>query len=230
MGITKVIKKAHFKLLYSTAFRKPSIENIRLGESIQPEKTNVAEFETGYKFSDHSYLTANIFDITTHNAIVYFYEDGNEGYHNSGSTGTRGFEIDYKIKSIFGYTDMNVAYYSARGKTKSENYRVSTDDVLLLAFPGLVANWLLNLKLSEMVSINPSVSWRSERYDISGIDAEGNNTYKKYKPEFLANIFAGFDNLKVKGLSASVGCANLLNEKNSFIQPYNSNHAPLPGR
>ena len=37
-------------------------------------------------------------------------------------------------------------------------------------------------------------------------------------------------NVKLKGLSASIGCANILNAKQQFIQPYNSNHAPLPGR
>ena len=230
IGFTKVIRKAHFKLLYSKAFRSPSIENIRLGEDITPENTSVAEFETGYQFSDFSYLTANFFDVTTHDAIVYFYDNGDEGYHNSGSTGTRGFEIDYKIKSGFGYSDLNIAYYSALGKIKSENYQVTTDENLLLAFPGLVMNWLLNLKVNEQISINPSVSWVGQRYDITGTDADGNNTYKKHRPELLANLFAGIDHLKIKGMSASIGCANLLNEKGAFIQPYNSNHAPLPGR
>ena len=230
IGITKVIRKAHFKLLYSAAYRTPSIENIRLGKDIQPEKTNVAEFETGYQFSDNSYLTANFFDITTYEAIVYFYNNGSEGYHNSGKTGTRGFELDYKIKSNFGYNDFNVAYYTARGKSKSENYGVNTNDDLLLAFPGLTVNWLLNLRINKVIDINPSVSWCGMRYDITGIDAEGNNTYKVHKPELLANIFAGLNHLKIKGLSASVGCANVLNEKTEFIQPYNSNHAPLPGR
>ncbi|CAN5502530.1 TonB-dependent receptor [soil metagenome] len=155
IGITKVIRKAHFKLLYSTAYRTPSIENIQLGQNMQPEKTNVAEFETGYQFSINSYLTANIYDITTSNAIVYSYMNGEEGYHNSGSTGTRGFEVDYKIKSGFGYADFNVAYYTARGKEKSESYQVNTDDDRLLAFPGLVVNSFLNFRVNDKLSINP---------------------------------------------------------------------------
>ena len=229
IGITKVIRKAHFKLLYSMAFRNPSIENIRLGRDIQPEKTNVAEIETGYQFSDNSYLTANIFDITTRNAIVYYY-NGGDAYHNSGSTGTRGFEIDYKYKNALGYADFNIAYYTARGKEKSENYLVPTNTDMLLAFPGLVANGLVNIRLSDRISLNPSLSWIGSRYEIAGLDAEGNNIFKKRRPELIANVFAGLQQYKVKGLSVSAGCANIFNSKNRFIQPYNSNHAPLPGR
>jgi outer membrane cobalamin receptor len=230
IGITKVIRKAHFKVLYSTAYRTPSIENIRLGNNIEPEKTNVAEFETGYHFSENSYMTANVFDITTHDAIVYYYLNDTEGYHNSGRTGTRGFEIDYKIKSNFGYFDLNVAYYTAKGKTKSESYAVTTDEAALLAFPQLAVNGLLNLKLSRYISLNPSVSWMGHRYDFTGVDAEGSGVYQKHKPQFLANIFAGMDQLRSKGIGISVGCANVFNAKGEFIQPYNSNHAPLPGR
>jgi outer membrane cobalamin receptor len=229
IGLTKVIRKAHFKALYSTAFRTPSIENIHFGNNIQPEKTNVAELETGFQFSNNSYLTANLFDITTCNAIVYYYDDG-DGYHNSGSTGTRGFEIDYKFKNTRGYADFNVAYYTARGKEKTENYVVPGNSDMLLAFPGIVANGLVNIRLNDRISLNPSLSWIGRRYEIAGIDAEGNNIFKKCKPELIANVFAGLQQLKVKGLSASIGCANIFNAKNRFIQPYNSNHAPLPGR
>lgn len=230
IGITKVIKKAHFKLLYSAAYRTPSIENVRIGGDVQPEHTDVVEFETGYQFGDNSYLTANLYDITTTNAIVYSYEMGTEGYMNSGSTGTRGIELDYKFKKRFGYVDFNMAYYTARGKVKSESYQVVTDEDLLLAFPGLVANCLVNLRVNDRISINPSMSWIGERYDIAGFDMEGSNLYKKYKPVMMANLFAGIRYPKISGFSASIGCANLLNEKNRYIQPYNSNHAPLPGR
>ena len=229
IGITRVIRKAHFKLLYSTAYRTPSIENIRLGENIDPEKTSVAEFETGYQFAENSYVTANVYDITTYNAIEYFYSDNAEGYHNSGSTGTRGFEVDYKFKNSFGYANLNVAYYSARGKEKSDSYRVNDDD-MLLAFPGLVANCVLNIKLNDKVSISPSFSRIGRRYEVSGMDAEGLSTYNKLKPEVMANLFVGLQYPKLKGLNASVGCANIFDAQSKFIQPYNSNHAPLPGR
>lgn len=229
IGITKVIHKAHFKLLYSKAYRSPSIENIRLGENIDPEQTSVAEFESGYQFSSNSYLTANIFDVTTRDAILYYYDRGTEGYHNSGSTGTRGFEIDYKIKSNFGYADFNVGFYTTRGKTKSDSYQV-TDQNELLAFPGIVANAILSLRLNQYASLNPSFTWMDSRYDFIGEDAEGNSTYRKFDPELMANVFVGLQHPKAKGITASIGCANIMNTEGVFIQPYNSNHAPLPGR
>ncbi len=230
IGITKVVKKAHFKLLYSAAYRTPSIENIRLGNEIEAEKTNVAEFETGYQFSDNSYLTVNVFDITTQNAIVYYYNNGDEGYNNSGSTGTKGFELDYKIKSKLGYADFNVAYYTARGKERSDSYRVDENDDMLLAFPGLVTNCLFSIRINDKVSLNPSLSRIGERYEQSGVDADGMSIHEKLKPVVVANIFAGLKYPKMKHFSMSLGCANVFNARTLFIQPYNSNHAPLPGR
>lgn len=229
IGITKTIRRAHFKLLYSTAYRTPSIENIRLGDNIEPEKTKVAEFETGFQFAENSFITANVYDITTYNAIEYFYSNNEEGYYNSGNTGTRGFEVDYKFKNSFGYADLNVAYYSARGKEKSTSNSVNNDD-MLLAFPGFVANCVLNIHLNDMININPSFSRIGRRYEVSGLDAEGLSIYTKRKPEVMANLFLGLQHHKIKGMNASIGCANIFDTQSKFIQPCNSNHAPLPGR
>jgi hypothetical protein len=158
---------------------------------------------------------------------VYFYNENGDGYRNSGSTGTRGFEVDYKIKNALGYADFNLAYYCAKGKSKSENYMVSEENHMLLAFPGITASSLINIRITDWFSLNPSLTWMGSRYEVSGTDEEGNNTYLKHDPSLLANFFAG---LKTKRFNVSAGCANLLNKRAEYIQPYNSNHASLPGR
>ena len=45
--MTRVAGKFHFKALASRAFRAPGIENIRLSDNIQPEKTTAYELEAG---------------------------------------------------------------------------------------------------------------------------------------------------------------------------------------
>src|SRR5204862_8319250 len=111
-GVTKKIGKAHLKLLYSNAFRAPSIENINkayLGE-IKPEKSRIIELEAGFQLSKSMMITGNVFDITTKNPIVYFAYDSiqdDEAYKNLPQTGTQGFEIEYKAKGKWGFINVN---------------------------------------------------------------------------------------------------------------------------
>src|SRR5262249_41851671 len=58
-GLTKVVGRWNFKLLYSQAFRAPGIENLNLNPTIQPERTNIVEAEVGVAISDHQALTVN---------------------------------------------------------------------------------------------------------------------------------------------------------------------------
>src|SRR4030095_9194480 len=53
LALTKKIQNLHFKLLYSQAFRAPSLQNINiaLDGTIKPEKSNVFEIELGYQFT-----------------------------------------------------------------------------------------------------------------------------------------------------------------------------------
>jgi hypothetical protein len=45
----------------------------------------------------------------------------------------------------------------------------------------------------------------------------------------LANIYIEYNFATVKGLGMAVGVSNVLDEAEWFVQPYNCNHAPLPG-
>ena len=74
IAVTRAFRKVHFKALYSKAFRTPSVENINLGMNIRPEKTTTVEFETGWNVTESWSLIANVFDITTTDPIVYFYD------------------------------------------------------------------------------------------------------------------------------------------------------------
>ncbi|MBA3705879.1 MAG: TonB-dependent receptor, partial [Bacteroidetes bacterium] len=98
-GLTKKINKFHFKILYSNSFRAPAIENITYQDStgIKPEQSRVIELELGYQLSRRSILTVNLFDIYTSHTIVYYYLY-TDAYHNVGNTGSRGLELEYKLK------------------------------------------------------------------------------------------------------------------------------------
>jgi outer membrane receptor for ferrienterochelin and colicin len=232
VGLTKRYDRFHFKLLYTDAFKAPTIENIDLQDStgMKPEKTSVAEFELGYQIGRNSILTLNLFDVETRSAIAYYYDDstGLDAYHNIGNSGSRGLELEYRLKNRWGYLNVNYAFYSVAGKDKIEDYSVPDNNSVLLAFPAHKANLSASIALNQYLSIAPSLSWRSERFGYTGIDTSGTEIVSEYPSVLFGNIFITCDNL-VKGLHIGAGVYNITNEDVLFIQPYNSGHAALPG-
>jgi len=229
IGITKVINRLHTKLLFSKAYRAPGIENIDRSAQIKPENTTVAEFETGYQFSDVTFFSANLYDITTRNPIIYYY-DGGDGYKNYGTTGTRGIELDFKLKGRTGYADVNYSFYTTRGKKTINDYSVTENTSVSLAFPAHKINLSGSLKITEHLNVNSSLSWNSEQYAFVDIDTiTGKNITQKYSSRVLVGVYCNVTNILTKGFSAGFGCNNLLDEKEVYIQPYNSYHSPLPG-
>lgn len=232
IGLTKKFKKFHFKALYSNSFRAPSIENINLGDGIEPELTKVAELEAGYQLTRNSIITANFFDITTTDPIVYFYDDslGTDNYTNSEfSAGSRGAEVEYRLREKWGYAIGNYSFYSTAGKEKISDYSVPTKFDVLLAFPAHKANLIGWFKTGKYIGISPSLSYIGDRYGYTKVDSlTGNSVSQVFPSVILANLFitaTGF----VKGLTIGVGCYDILDKKYQFIQPYNGYHAPLPG-
>ncbi len=229
IGLTKVWNKYHLKGLYSRAFRAPSIENINASPNILPENTSVAEFEAGLQVASNSYLTANLFDITTKDPIIYFYNENDEDeYINEKSTGTRGFEIEYKWKSLSWYADVNYSFYTASGHDIISIYRIPGNAEQLLAFPAHKLNLSSNIRISAKINVTPSFTFVSKKYSLLETEP-GTSVTHTYDPALYSNITVNFENLFYKGLSLQASCTNLTNAETNYIQPYNGNHSPLPG-
>ncbi len=230
MGLTRVFNKWHFKLLYSSAFRSPSIENINLGIGIKPERTNVMELELGYKLGANSYLTANVFDIVTKDAIIFYYDTDNEdAYKNEGMAGTRGVEFEYRVKTAVGYMNLNYSYSTSNGKQTNERYSVPGHKGVQIGFPTNKISMLSNIRLSNSINASPSLNWMDKRYDIYTDDQTGEDHVRTFKQALYLDAMFNFEKVFIPGLVLQVGCINILDTKTFYIQPYNSNHAALPG-
>jgi outer membrane receptor for ferrienterochelin and colicin len=230
VGITKKYERFHFKALYSSAFRAPSIENIddKTDAGIKPELTQVAELELGYQITHKSILTINFFDINTNNPIVYFTDSTNSDYYiNSGKSGTQGIEAEYRIKSKLGYLSINYSYYTAANKQKIADYEVADDKSSLLAFANHKVNISGSWNITDELSLNPSASLYGPRWGYASMDSTGTSELSKFDPVFLVNLFVWYKT-PAKGLNVGVGCYDMLNQRFNFIQPYNGYHAPLP--
>ncbi|MDN4164039.1 TonB-dependent receptor plug domain-containing protein [Cytophagales bacterium LB-30] len=232
IGLTRAFDKLHFKLLYSRAFRAPAIENINfayLGE-MSPERTGVLEFEAGYRLGKNMVLTANIFDITMDDPIVYFVDDaGEEGYRNFSKGGSRGFDLEYRIKQTWGYVTLNYSFYSADGKNQVAFYQVPQNSQAVLGFANQRLNLYSSFKLGNKFSINPSISYMGERYGINATDTNGDYVINALDPLFHLNLYLRATNVGLKGLDLGLGIYNITDQAPAYIQPYDSGHFPLYG-
>lgn len=239
LGLTKKMDKLNLKLLYSNSFRAPGIENINSSYdgTIKPEKTTVLELEVSYQLRSNMFFTANIFDITTKDPIIYFVDPAAtttnvDGYKNIGQLGSQGVELEYKIKDKWGYVNLNYSFYTTQNKQRVEDYEIPGKTNQVLAFPShkinLNSSFDLARKNKNKFGISPSLSWISTRYGYTFVDnMSGEPIIKEFSPVLLANLFFYGD--FSGGFKAGIGCYNIFDQKIDFIQPYNGGHAPLPG-
>jgi outer membrane receptor for ferrienterochelin and colicin len=237
VGLTKKYKRFHFKTLFSNSFRAPAIENINysVGSSILPERTQVAELELGYQITHKSIFTVNFFDIVTRHPIVYYYDAtaATDAYLNEKSTGTRGFEAEYRVKAKWGFITANYSFYTSNGKQRIDAYRVPTDSSALLGFANHKINLTASVNITKGLSLNVTGSYYGSRYGYNSVSADSVPVpqIKKFDPFLLLNVFVKYET-PVKGLTVGAGVFDLLNSQYTFIQPYSNastpGHAPLP--
>ncbi len=232
VGLTKKYNKFHFKALYSQAFRSPSIDNINSADSagINPELTTVIEAELGYQITRKSILTANVYDITSHEPIIYYVSQDSSNtdyYTNNGHAGSQGFEIEYRYKDKWGYINFNYSLYTVSNKEKIASYKAN-NSYSLLGFANRKINLNVCWNITKALSFNTTATFYGERFAVVGIDTVGNSIQKKLDPTLLLNFFMRYET-PIKGLSVGLGVYDVLNQKLKFIQPYDGGHAPLPG-
>jgi hypothetical protein len=188
------------------------------------------EIEGGFQVNSFSYLTANLYDISTSDVIVYTYDENfGDKYLNFGRTGTRGVEVDYKLKMNTGFVDMNYSYYTTAGKPVNIEYYAGKGKNLNLAFPAHKAGINANIPVCRHFTFNPSIKFVSERWYYQYEELTQTESYLKFAPAWYANAALNFRNIFSDGFDIQVACMNILDQSKFYIQPYNSNHAPLPG-
>ncbi len=238
ISLTRAFPGFHYKLLFSQAFRSPSVKNIDYNAyfdtinnkpDIEEEKTSIIEIETGAKIGRNMYFTINAFQMKIKDVIVYFVDEntGSEGYKNGLQTGSRGVEMECRFNGKRGNVAANYSYYNVEGINKVDDYKVPDNKSVLLAFPQHKICLNSKINLTSQISTNISLSWLSEKYAFRVIDSV-NTVYDTGNPVFLANIAVNYRNFLTEGLSLQLSAYDILNSDYVFVQPYVGGHNPLP--
>lgn len=238
LALTKKIQNFHFKVLYSQAFRAPSIQNINLALTgkVNPEKSDVFEIEVGYQFTPEMLLSVNAFSITTRDVLIYGLDDSNGGfsewYENYAKSGTQGLEVVYSIRKKAWYATVTYSYNQAISSNTVTTYAVYGHDRQYVGMPMHKATLNANFYLTPKLSFDPSFIYSGPRYAYTGT-ADGDEGPAPMQGKLDAYVLAnGFLNYRdvFPGFTLGAGAYDIFNAKPAIPQAYNGGYAPIPGR
>ncbi len=229
-ALTKVFGKWHVKVLYANAFRTPAIANINPPDPanpIEPEKTRTAEVEVGVQ-SGASLFTLNLFDTVIKKPLVYTVGVSTNGYFNQSQTGTRGFELEWKLRKGWGFLNATFSQHEAHNEVDA--WSVPGHDKNFLGFAPQKATLGTGLKLSGALTLGGSMVWLSERYAYQYDAGSGGFILGKLGSDLLVGLNLTY---AAGGFTASLGVQDTTDRKVPFVQPYFTDpataHGSLPG-
>jgi outer membrane cobalamin receptor len=228
IALTKKIENFHFKILYSQAFRAPSIENINLSSngSIKPEKSHVFETELGYQFTPEMLLSVNAFSLRTNDVIVFSSTVDNPlgEYQNFSQSGSSGIEMVYSIRNKKWYSYITYSFSQASKENSVDSYTVPQTSKQFLGLPATKLTLNTSYSIAKRISINPSLISVGKRYAFTQPEF-----ITALDPYVLLNVYLNFNDI-LPGLSAGTGVNDVFNDHPDIPQPYNGDFAPVPGR
>ncbi|MCY1036022.1 TonB-dependent receptor plug domain-containing protein [Corallococcus sp. BB11-1] len=218
------------KALYSRAFRAPGIENISLGDDVRPERTTVYELEATVRLGEGQTVSANAFDVGVTDPIIYSYDTDtdSEAYRNLGRLGSRGVELDYRVRGAWGRAQVGYSFYRPGGRNDVEDYLVPGQPHAFTGLPTHKATLTGTARVLPWLSLSPTAVLVGQRFAVGAPDEEGVSEVQKLSPRLLLNLFVRAENVGTKGLEIGAGVYNLLGSDFRVAQPYNGGHAPLP--
>lgn len=222
-ALTKVFGKWHLKVLYANAFRSPAIQNINQpapgAPPTEPEKTTTAEVETGVQVGANL-ITLNVFDTVIKKPLVYV----PGGYSNQPRIGTRGVEMEWKLRQGWGFLNANYTWFKAVDNQVVQ-WSVPNHVEEFLGTSRSKATVAAGVKLSGGWTVGPSLLWFGERYAYV-IDAAGNGGLQKLPSDVVGSLNLSW----TQGpLRADLGLFDAGDRRRPFAQPYDGGHGPLPG-
>jgi hypothetical protein len=137
--------------------------------------------------------------------------------------------LKYKVIYSKGFATLNYSFYTQAFRPVPESYSVPGHDNSALALPQQKIGLVMNYAPVTNLSICPSYVLLGTKYGYTSADQDGNGIIGKFEPSSLLNLAVTYSGL-LKGMEVSLAAFDLLNQKPPFIQPYNGQFSPYPGR
>lgn len=230
LAYTKLWNNWNIKLISSRAERGPSVEDYSAGSmglSMRSnEKMHSNEFELGWRGESYQQITLNLFDIATDNTLILT---------NQGTTHTKGLELVYQQPFDRGEASLAYSHYNADNTSTLVSLPRSfpnddiIDDDTHIAYAPNKFSASMSYRITDDMSLNPSLSWLSRRWVYSQpIVAPNIGSLQELPSITLLNFAIDWRNVGMKGVDLNFTVHNILDDEYAFYLPFRSNGAYLP--
>lgn len=230
-ALTKAWRTWHVKLLHAGAFRTPGVLHYKTSSAfplgLEPERTRTTEAEVGLQRGAWA-ATLNLFRIRLEKPILDFGTTA----ANGPDTGSRGAEVEFRLRRPWGLLNAAYAYHEAfdiqalrTGGIAQARTTVPGQDRRFLAAPQHSLTGLASIWLGRSVSLDPSCAWLGARYGGTWDPERRRMVVGRFAPSLLLNLQAVW---RCQDLSIALGAFDLLDARPGYLQAYFNSQAPLP--
>lgn len=220
------------KILVSTAFKIPTIQNVNLGPSddnLKNEIVQTNELTIGYQAGNNATAQLTIFQTSIRNPIVYvvdtlFYDN----YINRNLCGSHGLELRYFFKSTKAQFQGGLSLYRPNPNTDMpEIIGSESDGKAYLAFSAFKTSFSGRYNLSESITLYTAANYQS-KFESSHDMGEGVIESEMYSPMIIVNAGIIIRPLKWPNLICQAGVNNILDNPYIVASPYVGDLQDLP--
>jgi hypothetical protein len=208
------------------------------GQALKAMCVGTLDGEVGIKHKNFK-AGVNFFNTTTKNAISYVTNStGEESYKNSTSFTNNGVELFAAKKSDSFWFKLGYMMYG-RDKTLPENTYSFSNSTSNIGLPNHKVIAHIGGHILPKLDFSFLGIFESVKHGlVSGSvlqDDTGNGinylsrTFKKYPKQLTVNFFLHYRVAVANGIDVTMGIVDILDTKVQYVQPYSSDHFPLPG-
>lgn len=226
LAYTKVQGRFHGKLMWSRAFRMPTVMNLNYGPengAVVPERVSTAEAELGLRFAKEGTITINGYRTLIEQPIVYVFDAVSlDNYLNRSTAGTEG--IDLRFQWAHSKLRMMLAGGVYRAVAEADIPEAQLPAPYASAYQGIPAARAVGYiawAAHRVVSLRARASWKGRSWSYQTVDANtGEVGLLEWPSQLLFNAGVTVRPGKHERLSLELACDNMFNEQRLVLSPF----------
>ena len=220
------------KVLFSSSFKIPTIQNVNLGPAdvnLKNELVQTNELTLGYQAGNNATAQVTLFQTSIKNPIVYVFDSlFYDNYINRGMCGSYGLELRYFFKSRKTQFQGGLSVYRPSKETDMpEIVSIENPTKGYLGLAAFKTSCSLKYNLSESVAFYTALNYQGK---LESMHDEGDGVYEGeiHPATVILNCGWIFKPKRLSSLQCQIGVNNILDNELKVSSPYAGDLKDLP--
>jgi outer membrane cobalamin receptor len=238
IAYTKIWGRLHTKLMWSKAYKIPTVMNLNYGPadtSVITEFVTTSEAEIGLKLGRTADLTFNVYETRIEHPIVYVFDQQTlDNYINRNASGTQGFDVR------FAWERQKFTFLASAGLNRTVP-NVDLPEIQLpdslgrksQGLPAARATVILAVDLTPSWSIRGRMQWQDAIFSYQNTHPSNTDlTLVKWPSQLVIGTGVVWHPKASERVAIDLGCYNMLDRPQYVLSPFNNGTSPyyLNGR